>query len=179
MNKIVLPSILVATVLIAGIFAFSPIEEVSTVHTTILGQTVELKTVRCAETVDMDAANDDGSFTLNLPAASSNMLIVDIQIESGAQPFDADDVLTIDELTVDSVTLGEANAVSLTNLLFDAAPEEGSIKDLMLSSDIGANDNFVIDVLGAPVTDTSDYTISFFYMAPSNDADAACDVNLE
>jgi len=35
MNKILFPSILVATVMIAGIFAMLPIQEASTVHTTI------------------------------------------------------------------------------------------------------------------------------------------------
>ena len=37
MKEIVIPSILVATILIAGFFAFSPIEQVSTVHTQIIG----------------------------------------------------------------------------------------------------------------------------------------------
>jgi len=35
MNKAILPSILAATILIAGLFAFAPIEKASTVHTTI------------------------------------------------------------------------------------------------------------------------------------------------
>lgn len=36
MNKLIIPSILTATVLIAGMFAMMPIEKASTVHTTIL-----------------------------------------------------------------------------------------------------------------------------------------------
>jgi len=35
MNKLTIPAILVATVMVAGIFAFMPIEKASTVHTTI------------------------------------------------------------------------------------------------------------------------------------------------
>ena len=35
MNKLTIPSILAATVLIAGIFAFMPVEKASTVHVTI------------------------------------------------------------------------------------------------------------------------------------------------
>ena len=35
MNKLAIPSILAATVLIAGIFAFMPVEKASTVHTGI------------------------------------------------------------------------------------------------------------------------------------------------
>jgi len=37
MNKLTIPTILVATVMVAGIFAFMPVEQASTVHTT-LGQ---------------------------------------------------------------------------------------------------------------------------------------------
>ena len=40
MNKLTIPSILAATVLIAGIFAFMPVEKASTVHTT-LGEKIE------------------------------------------------------------------------------------------------------------------------------------------
>jgi len=36
MNKLTIPTILAATVMIAGIFAFMPIEQASTVHTTIV-----------------------------------------------------------------------------------------------------------------------------------------------
>ena len=36
MNKVTIPTILAATILVAGIFAFMPIEQASSVHTTIL-----------------------------------------------------------------------------------------------------------------------------------------------
>ena len=36
MNKFAIPAILVATVMVAGIFAFMPVEQASTVHTTII-----------------------------------------------------------------------------------------------------------------------------------------------
>ena len=35
MNKLLIPTILVATIMIAGVFAFNPVEKASTVHTTI------------------------------------------------------------------------------------------------------------------------------------------------
>ena len=41
MNKLTIPSILAATVLIAGIFAFMPVEKANTVHTS-LGTDVEV-----------------------------------------------------------------------------------------------------------------------------------------
>ena len=39
MNKFLIPSILTATVLVAGIFAMLPVQDASTVHTTILART--------------------------------------------------------------------------------------------------------------------------------------------
>lgn len=42
MNKTVIPSILTATILVAGIFAFMPVEKASTVHTSIGTQQVEV-----------------------------------------------------------------------------------------------------------------------------------------
>lgn len=45
MKKIVIPAILTATVLIAGMFAFMPIEKASTVHTTVLAQAAKATTV--------------------------------------------------------------------------------------------------------------------------------------
>ena len=38
MNKIAIPALLVATVMVAGAFAFVPVEQASTVHTTSIGQ---------------------------------------------------------------------------------------------------------------------------------------------
>jgi len=55
MNKLLIPAILAATVVIAGIFAFAPIDKASTVHTTITAQLVTTAT----NTVDLDAANAD------------------------------------------------------------------------------------------------------------------------
>jgi len=38
MNKLAIPAILVATVMVAGIFAFMPVQQASTVHTTIIAK---------------------------------------------------------------------------------------------------------------------------------------------
>lgn len=45
MNKITIPTFLVATVLIAGAFALMPVEKATTVHTTIQANTMKLVTV--------------------------------------------------------------------------------------------------------------------------------------
>ena len=38
MNKIIIPTLLIATVIAVGFFAFSPVEQASTVHTQITGE---------------------------------------------------------------------------------------------------------------------------------------------
>jgi len=54
MNKLTIPAILVATVMVAGIFAFMPVEQASTVHTTAAGQGFKTATVG---TADFDAGD--------------------------------------------------------------------------------------------------------------------------
>jgi len=66
MNKLTIPAILVATVMVAGVFAFMPVEQASTVHTTaaFLSNQEVIKTVTVTEltvtnnqviTIDLDA----------------------------------------------------------------------------------------------------------------------------
>ena len=52
MNKLTIPSILAATVLIAGIFAFMPVEKASTVHVTI-GDKIDTLGTELSDAVDV------------------------------------------------------------------------------------------------------------------------------
>jgi len=56
MNKITIPTILIATVLVAGIFAFMPVDEAVTVHNTILASDTGIACA--AQAVDMGAEID-------------------------------------------------------------------------------------------------------------------------
>lgn len=58
MNRLVIPSILAATVLVAGFVAFMPVEKASTVHTTIAAN-VEDTPRSITVTTDTDAAEAD------------------------------------------------------------------------------------------------------------------------
>ena len=63
MNKLTIPSILAATVLIAGIFAFMPVEKASTVHTGIGTNQIEqiqktLPTAGTTVTLTITASTD-------------------------------------------------------------------------------------------------------------------------
>ena len=61
MNKLIIPTILIATVLVAGIFAFMPVEQASTVHETIIadigGVAIDLVNVAGGTNVDNNAVN--------------------------------------------------------------------------------------------------------------------------
>ena len=58
MNKLIILSALAATVLIAGIFAFMPVEKASTVHATILANTFTTKIL--TGTCETDGDNNNG-----------------------------------------------------------------------------------------------------------------------
>ena len=71
MNKLTIPAILVATVMVAGVFAFMPVEQASTVHTTVIASIsascdAATTTVAAggAETFDIDSTNG-GAFIID------------------------------------------------------------------------------------------------------------------
>ena len=85
LNKLTMPAILVATVMVAGVFAFMPVQQASTVHTTITGAGGALGTPGNVDiSTDLDDAQnqlaaliDFGSCTNGIGGgASCNMLTV-------------------------------------------------------------------------------------------------------
>lgn len=74
MTKLTIPIILSLTIIAAGFFAFSPIEQASSVHTTILAGSTDI-----SETLnESDTAGDD--FTITCPAASDGCHILDVYL---------------------------------------------------------------------------------------------------
>ena len=85
LNKIAIPTILAATIMVAGIFAFMPVEQASTVHTTIQGAgsvigipgNVDIATDLDDTQNQLAALNEIGSCTNGIGGgASCNMLTV-------------------------------------------------------------------------------------------------------
>ena len=62
MNKLTIPAILVATVMVAGIFAFMPVQQASTVHTTIIASALK---GGLAVTYSLDGVVGDGATAVN------------------------------------------------------------------------------------------------------------------
>ena len=59
MNKLTIPAILVATVMVAGIFAFMPVQQASTVHDTIIASTTDIRQIQQTIVFDATAAVDN------------------------------------------------------------------------------------------------------------------------
>jgi len=68
MNKLTIPAILVATVMVAGIFAFIPVEQASTVHETIQDSQLQIKTTTDTVAITDGGATTAGTVTINLGA---------------------------------------------------------------------------------------------------------------
>ena len=73
MNKLMIPAILAATVMVAGIFAFMPVEQASTVHTTS-GLSAIVESVTTATT----AADQD--ILITCPTTSTGCHILEVYI---------------------------------------------------------------------------------------------------
>ena len=102
MNKLTIPAILVATVMVAGIFAFMPVQQASTVHTTFLLPATT--GIACAtEAVDIGAEIDDDILTFTF---TSPILLMSVL-------FDGDANMAGDTLGFDAVTIDGADAIAL------------------------------------------------------------------
>ena len=95
MKRYVIPSVLIVTVLLAGVFAFQPIERASTVHTTITSNTA----------TEIDAKDQFLAFTINDIVGASDGLDINLSedLESGISIVGG--FLFIDE--TDTGTAGE------------------------------------------------------------------------
>jgi len=97
MNKIALPALLVATIMVVGIFAFAPVEQASTIHTTTSsGLITEVET-----SIILDDSSSDThtvTYTFNDDALVYGMQIVIATTDTG-------DDYDIGAVTVNGATL--------------------------------------------------------------------------
>ena len=73
MNKLIIPAILAATVMVAGIFAFMPVERASTVHTTIIAE-VQSSTVLSDNSITAAKLAADAITEINDGSLGSDVL---------------------------------------------------------------------------------------------------------
>ena len=82
MNKIAIPAILVATVMVAGMFAFMPVEQASTVHTSAATQQASMKILQGEDTTAVAAANDNDEAQITIQARDAAAAGVPFTIKS-------------------------------------------------------------------------------------------------
>ena len=106
MNKFAITTILVATVLVAGIFAFMPVEQASTVHTTIQDSQVIVTKISSASTAfsAADSATDSKVFTLN-PTEAFVLHAIIVTTADNDATSDGTDKVDVIEVTIDGIAL--------------------------------------------------------------------------
>ena len=160
MNRLVIPSILAATVLVAGMFAFMPVDKASTVHTTIQAATTDLTSVT---KIDDDAplnnieTGDAVSVTCTQP-----FIVRTVQIDisntvaagdiTGTFASDADGA-TADFASVNILT-GVNVGLTSENVLDAALPASGTVTVTFTEAANDTNDealtaSFIIEVTGS------------------------------
>jgi len=120
MNKLTIPAILVATVMVAGIFAFMPVQQASTVHTTI----GTLQVVPCAKSMTGgDTTDTTCTFTTTGNAMIIHQITVSADAFTGRTGDGATEITTVDGLaslltdTINTVSATVATTGAMTNIV--------------------------------------------------------------
>jgi len=100
-NKLTIPVILVATVLIAGIFAFMPVEKAQTVHDILLASGVQFRTL--SDTCTSTGTTNDCLITIS---SDKDYLVWDISVDMSA--WDAGDTVQVEDFAIGGVNFLEA-----------------------------------------------------------------------
>ena len=133
MNKnITIPTILAATIFVAGIFAFSPVQEASTVHTTLIAGTVGLACLTDSATYSADQVDND-DFTLTFGKA---ITILGLRAQSTDTSGDGDGA---DEIGIEADPT--VNGAIVQSIIVDDATDTENISsneqtDLLTTMDL-------------------------------------------
>jgi len=187
MTKLLLPTIIAVTVLLVGVIAFSPIEQASAVHTTILAGTIEIKRIT---DLNVDDVSDefDMDITIDVDGPSSLVALYICDAEIGATT--TSDTLGVTDITVDGGKLqtqtGGDYGFAADNIVFDASTLDADDCVELLSVGLGsvvtagtelffgifANDSIVIEIdeVDASTDDDGD-GIDFIAYVLAPDAD--------
>ena len=137
MNKIAIPALLVATVMVAGMFAFAPVEQASTVHTTAASTENSIKYVTVTATCDVTVGDIDDCDQ------------IEIDVDTG-------DVYRVVSAQMTATESGGAGTLDIVFTACTQGGDEVATTLLVLDSvAVGANDSTIVsDGIGA-VTTTS------------------------
>ena len=139
MNKIAIPALLLGVVMIAGAFAFMPVQEASTVHTTILAGSME----PFAATTAAVATASGGQLTATFTCTSGQTCVIyDAVVTVTVNPAATVDIFFIESVTVNGVKVTGADLASPTNDEFivpNTSTVLGSPADIVTSTTAAAN----------------------------------------
>jgi len=148
MNKVI-PSILVITVLVAGIFAFMPVEQATTVHTTILAQqterdvAVKTKTDITTSTTDLIDVKVDKDFTVEI----GQFLV---------QSTSADGTVIVEQIIIEDGTGADFEIINISDVTITADTGETVFPDSGIHQFISLPANWSIVIEGKGGSATSD-----------------------
>jgi len=146
-----MPTILVATVMVAGIFAFMPVQQASTVHESIQASTAQ---VDCTTSANILTRADDAvgsneatdTETVQIRAGGANFILMDIEITMVSDPDDDGDALSFaaGDVNVDGVATPDASWAIADFLV--AVDDAGEDAKAFPTSFLGVEDNVIITI---------------------------------
>ena len=134
MNKLAIPAILVATVMVAGIFAFMPVEQASTVHTTIQDTTANLLELTATGVTPATAATDTATWTIDEPFRVVNIIATN-EVDDGTNNDLAPSTVFTNLIISNWITEPNppvANAVGNVRQIIDATSFDDGVEALAL-----------------------------------------------
>lgn len=158
MIKFTIPTLLIATVIVAGIFAFVPIEQASTVHTTIQNSQLEMETLELVD-VAITSATDEYTIACNGEMVILAIDAVFIGTDTGDEEFG---VILMGGETVLAAQADGALSVGSNELLTGGAVGGQDADDLVIAIATGTyTDNTLVmkaTILHDKATDTCGFT---------------------
>lgn len=158
MNRLVIPSILTAAVLIAGMFAFMPIEKASTVHQTLLANTADLQVL----TLTGGAATNGNEIEIACgatAAADKNRPFTVLAFSIRSIQNNAADDFEVDDIEVNDVALTNADSAVLPDININTGAITSNPLLIPLSvQNIGASGelDFIMGIANGGAVDTFD-----------------------
>ena len=163
MMKYTIPTFLALTIIVAGIFAFMPIDEARTVHTTIQASTVQISVTDSTTTNGVDE-----DILITCPTTSDGCQILEVYVEETASQnviFDAIDATINGDAIADMVDINPDNTINGARELIGQA---GGIAfgpgDIISLETTGATSDtavYTVRVIGLIEGDTADFEIAF------------------
>jgi len=157
MNKFAIPTILIATVMVAGMFAFMPVEQASTVHTTIVAEISGASVIVSSDTI---------SDTFSGAATVRHWVVLESTV-----PFTIRDIEV--RSTIDAALGDAADQAQLEGIVAFPAEYDTTVADIALAITTDGRSEIVCDNCSFTIIDGNDakntLTVSFTGLTQDSD----------